>query len=399
LPLPDTSRLSAAAGRTLVRQFRESGVTREFVAGATQGSDDLRGPLTAARHARFNDDAATLITRLFFCGESVEASGVHRWGLEAGVLEHEGGGRVRAPYHLRIVRGLYLFSDYLTDDRDAVMGAGETTAVLYESGRRNERRGRALDLGCGAGTLALLLATQSGEVVGTDINPRAVEIARFNAFINDIRNVEFRAGDLYATVAGEQFDLILSQPPYFPAPPGASQTFLHGGLRGDELALRIIDEAARHLSAQGRAIVFATWPEDHKTEARPGARLLEIVSNRQSLTVIEHAGDSAGWAARFEAPAGSWGHVRSWRIDQMVEAEELLRKGWTGRRLALPAGAEAFEEDGERFLRFPPTALVEVTQVDEETWKTLRSVGAGSGGEDPKTIEWALRKGVLIPLH
>lgn len=67
--------------------------------------------------------------------------------------------------------------------------------------------------------------------------------------------------------------------------------------------------------------------------------------------------------------------------------------------MTLPAGTETFEEDGQRFLRFSPESLVELTPVDEETWRALRAVEAGSGREDPLVIEWALRKGVLIPLH
>lgn len=97
------------------------------------------------------------------------------------------------PYHLRIVRGLYLFSDYLGEgDPDAVMGAGETTAILYQAAKPARSVERLLDLSCGAGTLALLLAKDAAEVLATDINPRAVALGAFNAAINGIRDVEFR---------------------------------------------------------------------------------------------------------------------------------------------------------------------------------------------------------------
>lgn len=46
--------------------------------------------------------------------------------------------------------------------------------------------------------------------MGTDINPRAITLARLNAAINGIRNVEFRLGDGFAPVAGETLDLIVS---------------------------------------------------------------------------------------------------------------------------------------------------------------------------------------------
>ena len=73
-------------------------------------------------------------------------------------------------------------------------------------------------------------------MIGTDINPRAIALARANATLNGIGNVEFRAGNLYEPVQGDEFDLIVSQPPYYPALPGSEKTFLHGGPRGDELS-------------------------------------------------------------------------------------------------------------------------------------------------------------------
>ena len=45
----------------------------------------------------------------------------------------------------------------------------------------------------------------------------------YNAALNGIANVEFRAGDLFEPVNGERFDLIVSQPPYYP---GSEITFL-----------------------------------------------------------------------------------------------------------------------------------------------------------------------------
>src|SRR5690242_396300 len=141
------------------------------------------------------------------------------------------------------------------------MGAGETTAVLYEASRPRAPVGRVLDLGCGAGTLAVLLAGDADEVVGTDVNPRAIEIAQLNTEINGIANVEFRAGNLYAPVSREQFDLIVSQPPYYPIQGDSpAQTYLHGGEHGDEIARAVIEGVPRHLKRGGKAFVFASWP-------------------------------------------------------------------------------------------------------------------------------------------
>src|SRR5262249_4300357 len=89
-----------------------------------------------------------------------------------------------------------------------------------------------------------------------------VALARINAEINDIHNVEFREGDLFAPVKGETFDLIISQPPFVSAPPGlAVASYEFGGRRGDELSLRLLGEIPAYLAANGRAVILAEWPE------------------------------------------------------------------------------------------------------------------------------------------
>src|SRR5581483_923772 len=114
---------------------------------------------------------------------------------------------------------LWLLSDALAAGRDAVMGPGGGTEHLA---RLIPQRfgGAALDLGCGAGSLALVAARAgAGRVVGVDINPRAIELARFNARLNGLR-ADFRAGDGVGPVAGEAFDLVVSQPPFVVRPAG-----------------------------------------------------------------------------------------------------------------------------------------------------------------------------------
>jgi methylase of polypeptide subunit release factors len=50
------------------------------------------------------------------------------------------------------------------------MGAGETTAEACRAAYPRDPIGHALDLGCGAGAIALLFARTSQKVYGTDIN-------------------------------------------------------------------------------------------------------------------------------------------------------------------------------------------------------------------------------------
>ena len=72
-----------------------------------------------------------------------------------------------------------------------------------------------LDLGCGYGPIGIVAARLSGggHVILTDVNERAVALARANIAANGLRNAEVRIGDIYAPVEDMAFDHILCNPP------------------------------------------------------------------------------------------------------------------------------------------------------------------------------------------
>jgi SAM-dependent methyltransferase len=121
--------------------------------------------------------------------------------------------------------------------------------------------GSVLDLGCGAGTLTLAAARRTkGQAVGTDVNPRAIAVARFNARLNQVQ-ATFVCGDLYEPVKPERFAWLFCQPPYVLQPPEApGVTYLHGGARGDALALRALAGAPNVLAEGGRALFLFDAP-------------------------------------------------------------------------------------------------------------------------------------------
>jgi len=112
-----------------------------------------------------------------------------------------------------------------------------------------------LDVGCGYGVIGIMAASQAplGRAVLVDVNERAVELSRRNAARAGLRNVEVRQGSLYEPVAGETFDLIVTNPP----------------IRAGRGVVRAIIEGARaHLRPGGTFYLVARTAQGAKTLGR-----------------------------------------------------------------------------------------------------------------------------------
>ena len=75
---------------------------------------------------------------------------------------------------------------------------------------------RVLDLGTGSGAVSLAIARERprAQVIGVDISVAALELARSNAELQKIGNVEFRESDWFDAVRGEKFNVVVGNPPY-----------------------------------------------------------------------------------------------------------------------------------------------------------------------------------------
>ncbi len=93
----------------------------------------------------------------------------------------------------------------------------ETEELVLLARERLAAGKKVLDIGTGSGCIAIALsaACPEAEVTGIDISPEAVETARANAVRNRVK-AEFLIRDIlhFETEAWQQYDLIVSNPPY-----------------------------------------------------------------------------------------------------------------------------------------------------------------------------------------
>ncbi|NJE85588.1 methyltransferase domain-containing protein [Thermococcus sp. CX2] len=142
----------------------------------------------------------------------------------------------------------------------------------------------ALDVGTGTGIIALLMARKAKFVLGIDINPLAVELARENARLNGIKNAEFRVSDLFENVEGK-FDIITFNAPYLPGEPEEPiDLALVGGETGREVLDRFINEVKNYLKPGGTVQIV----QSSITGIEETLRNLEAVGLRGKIAAKKH---------------------------------------------------------------------------------------------------------------
>ena len=243
---------------------------------------DQRVP--ALLELRDSADPAALLTRLFVLGSTEEQSDVDEAlpatlaeGLVALGLARVEDGLVAPLFDLRphaadLPDGehhWWIASDLgeTTTGRplapDHVLGIGGATTSLLTMTIR-DHVDSALDIGTGCGVQALYLATHAERVVATDLSARACAITTFNAALNGV-DLDVRQGSLFEPVAGERFDLVVSNPPFVITPqsvrdggPGLLE-YRDGGMDRDTLVATVVRDVSDHLTPGGTAQLLANW--------------------------------------------------------------------------------------------------------------------------------------------
>jgi methylase of polypeptide subunit release factors len=298
---------------SLATDLRGIGYTVDGVAGLlgpaahSALARDQLVPALIATEAALQPETTTAalaaVVRLWLLAEPQPAAtldaalpGIRTEGLlELGLVEAAAGGRVQAKVDLRpygwdgtpgddaVSSGgaeLWVASDLAAHQRpgvlrhDHVLGIGQASTTLVQvTARRHVAR--ALDLGTGCGIQTFHLLHHAEHVTATDISDRALAFTRFNLLLNagqlhldpaDLNaRVSLRRGSLLDPVAGEEFELVVSNPPFVitPRSPGEAAadqfTYRDGGLPGDEIVASLVRALPSVLTPGGTAQLLGNW--------------------------------------------------------------------------------------------------------------------------------------------
>jgi methylase of polypeptide subunit release factors len=160
---------------------------------------------------------------------------------------------------------LYVHSSYPTSQDDAVFFGPDTyrfARALRQFMPALRDGFRVVDIGCGSGAGAIFVCATAGRVnpraVLVDINEKALRYSRVNVALSGVpMQASFVNSDLFDEVDGKA-DLIICNPPYLVDP--ARRAYRHGGERGFDLSLRIVEQGLARLSPGGRLILYTGTP-------------------------------------------------------------------------------------------------------------------------------------------
>lgn len=275
-------RSAAVELSALPKVLAEAGYTSATLAAAglmpRRGQVEL--PLFEQLHRCEGGGTAELLSRLFLLALPQPAAEVAR-ALDAFELEPliacgllvPNGADVRAATALVPTGDMLLARDFqssitgeaVTEDHVLPVGLASVLAAGLTVRREGET---VLDLGCGQGIQMILARRHASHLIGTDIAPRALNVAAFNLEANresagavgrDVQT-ELRLGSFFEPVEDwrGRFDLIVSNPP-FVITPSKRVVGYTSALRGDETVERVFRGAPDFLAENGWCVSLGNW--------------------------------------------------------------------------------------------------------------------------------------------
>lgn len=293
----DLERVDTARLQNLREQLKARGYTEERIAKRLRvthpATIEFPGyPIYQERLAQYRDGLSTLIS-LFLLQSEVRREAANA-ALNANVVEHlltlgvlrqASTGAVAANVSVYPCTGSYFITDHRyrppwsnnhVAPAQPVMHLGEDSYALAYLSPKPPKEGQVLDLCTGSGVQAIMAARRAKHVVGVDINPRAVNFARFNAALNGVATkTDFRCGDLYNPLGeDDRFDLILANPPFIPSSNSEADRLLFqdAGPTGDQIFGPILNGLLMHLKPRGMAVIISLFVDTKRSRAKTTVR-------------------------------------------------------------------------------------------------------------------------------
>ena len=120
-------------------------------------------------------------------------------------------------------------------------GIDEGSKVLLGVVKKTDIGEKILDLGCGYGTIGIILKKTypQKQLTMVDVNSRAIELAKENSLQNKV-NVEILKSDIFESITNLSFDCIISNPPI---------------RAGKIIIYQMFEESYQHLYTKGKLII------------------------------------------------------------------------------------------------------------------------------------------------
>ena len=178
-------------------------------------------------------------------------------------MEHYFSEKQESPLSLKKIRQKIKGVDFEFYTASGVFSKEKTdkgTLILAEN-MVVDKKYDVLDIGCGIGILGIAAAKLfDANIVMSDINERAVMLAKKNIKLNNIKS-DIYQGNLYDKIKKNDFDVVLSNPP---------QT------AGKEVCFKLIEESKNYLKNNGSLQLVARHNKGGKTLSK---KMEEVFGN------------------------------------------------------------------------------------------------------------------------
>jgi release factor glutamine methyltransferase len=191
----------------------------------------------------------------------------------------------------------------LKTDKRALIPRPDTECIvdIVHKNHSTEKEFSVLEIGVGTGAIILSITDefQTSKAVGADISPKAIELAKENALLNENESVDFILSDLFTQVDG-QYDLIISNPPYIPSKDLEEleaevkdhdpMLALDGGEDGLDIVRKMLSQVETYLNKEGLLIIEVGYDQCDVLKDLETSPEIDFVGNASDLAGIARFG-------------------------------------------------------------------------------------------------------------